>query len=270
MSYEKKISRANPGLITMVLDDSGSMSDNLPGTTDPKFKWVERYAGIIFKEQLSRSTEVKGNGTVIKPRYFIHTIAYGSSPQLWGEEAMDIEATVRKYTESGNCLGLGGKLGGTDAAAALQMAFDFLKRAVTEERFSDSFPPIVLHLTDGMSHTDARPIVDQINKLSTADGNVLVANAFIGTQTSLSYKGPEDFPGYIEAAEAGPSQDNIRMFDMSSQIPESIHQNLIDDGMFPNLRQNVRLFIDVRTKEMLKHVIQVVGSIGSRVDRMAM
>jgi hypothetical protein len=50
-------------------------------------------------------------------------------------------------------------------------------------------------------------------------------------------------------------------------MPEAIHQNLVSDGIFPALRQNARLFFDVRTKEMLKHVIQVVGSIGSRADR---
>ena len=37
MPYEKKISRANPGLIVMVLDDSRSMRDNLLGTSDPIF-----------------------------------------------------------------------------------------------------------------------------------------------------------------------------------------------------------------------------------------
>ena len=35
MAYEQKISRAKPGLIGLVLDDSGSMADNLPGTSDP-------------------------------------------------------------------------------------------------------------------------------------------------------------------------------------------------------------------------------------------
>ena len=43
--------------------------------------------------------------------------------------------------------------------------------------------------------------------------------------------------------------------------------NLIDDGVFPQLRAGARLFFDVRTKEMLKHVIQVVGSLGSRAAR---
>ena len=89
----------------------------------------------------------------------------------------------------------------------------------------------------------------------------------IGTRTSLNYKGPDDFPGYVEEAEAGPSPDNIRLFNMSSQVPNSMRQNLIEDGIFPQLRPGARLFFDVRTKEMLKHVIQVVGSQGSRANQ---
>ena len=155
MAYEKKISRANPALVVFVLDDSGSMGDPLHGTTDEKFNWVERYSGIILKELLSRSTEVRGQDVVVKPRYYVHTIQYGSRPQIWGSECMDIEAVVTKYAEEGNSLGLGGKLGGTDAAAALAMAHDFLRQAVALPTFQASFPPMVFHLTDGMSATDA-------------------------------------------------------------------------------------------------------------------
>jgi len=266
-AYQQKISRANPGLIGMSLDDSGSEADYLAGTTDPRYEWVERYTGIILKELLSRSSEVSGQGVVIKPRYFVHVIEYGSQPQLWGEPMMDIEAAVQKYTEAGNSLGLSGRLGGTDAAAALQMAHADLQKALADERFKDSFPPLLLHITDGESQTDATAIAEQIKQLSTNDGNVLVANAYIGTQTSLAYKGPEDFPGYVTRDEAGPSPDNLRLFEMSSDVPDTIRQNLIDDGIFPDLREGAKLFFDVRTKEMLKHVIQVVGSIGSRHDR---
>jgi hypothetical protein len=269
MAYEKKISRAKPGLIVLALDDSGSMGDNLQGTTDQKFKWVERYDGIILKELLARSTEVSGDGVAVKPRYFVYVLAYGSNPRPWEGKELDIEKVVQKYTNSGNSLGLGGKLGGTDAKAAFQAAFDFLKQAITDKRFADSFPPMVFHLTDGLSGTDATPIAEKIKQLATVDGNVLVVNAFIGTQTSLGYKGPEDFPGYMTAGEAGPSEDNIRLFNMSSIAPTCIFQNLIDDGIFPKLREGSRLFFDVRTKEMLKNVIQVVGSLGSRADRTA-
>ena len=125
MSYEKKVSRKNPGLIVTVLDDSASMRDKLAGTNDERYKWVERDMGHIFKLLLSRSSEVKGDTVVIKPRYYIHTIVYGSSPQLWGTSSMDIQAVVEKFTREGNSVGLGGKLGGTDTMAALQQALDF-------------------------------------------------------------------------------------------------------------------------------------------------
>lgn len=266
MPHEKKISRAEPGLIIMQLDDSLSMGDHLPGTTDPKYRWVERYDGIILKELLSRSTDVEGETVVVKPRYYVHTILYGSHPQVWGDQ-LDIQATVEKYTQAGNSIGLSAALGGTDAKAAFQMSLDVLAKAVASDRFKNSFPPMLFHLTDGESQTDARPIVEQIRQLATTDGQVLVVNAYIGTQTSLNYQGPEDFPGYLAPTEAGPREDNIRLFEMSSEVPESIRQNLIADGIFPNLRPGARLFFDVRTKEMLKHVIAVVGSVGSRVNR---
>ena len=58
MAYEKKISRQNPGLISLLLDKSISMGEYLSGTTDKKFDWVLRYLAIIFKELLARSSDV--------------------------------------------------------------------------------------------------------------------------------------------------------------------------------------------------------------------
>lgn len=267
MAYEKKISRAEPGLIASILDDSGSMSEQLPGTSDPKCQWVERLYGVILQELLERSTELKGDEAIVKARYYTYQILYGSYPQVWADGQMDIQATVEKYTSDGNSLGLGGNLGGTDAAAAFQQALDYLKQAVQDKLFQKSFPPMVFHLTDGMSATDATDTAEQIKGLSTEDGSILIVNAYIGTQTNLNYNGPEDFPGYVDVSEVGPSEDNIRLFNMSSQAPDCIRENLVDDGIFPKLREGAILFFDVRTKEMLKHVIQVVGSLGSRANR---
>jgi hypothetical protein len=267
MDYEKMISRANPALIVLALDDSASMADDLPGTSDPKYKWVERYCGIIFNDLLERSSDVKGNDVVVKPRYYIHVIKYGSTPELWGTKEMDIQTAVEMFSHCGNSLGLGGQLGGTDAKAALEQAYDYLQKALATDRFKDSFPPMVFHLTDGESQTDASDVANQIKQLSTNDGNVLLVNAYIGTQTSLTYKDPADFPGYTDVSEAGPSQDNVRLFEMSSQAPESITTNLKSDDIFPQLRSDARLFFDVRTKKMLKNVIQVVSSMGARMER---
>jgi len=123
------------------------------------------------------------------------------------------------------------------------------------------------HLTDGMSQTNAKPLAEKIMQLSTSDGNVLVVNAFIGTETSLNYKDPDDFPGYVDVSEAGPNKDNIKLWEMSSVAPECIVANLRAENIFPNFRDGSRLFFDVRTKDMLKHVIQVIGSMGSRMAR---
>jgi hypothetical protein len=267
--YEKKISRAQPGLIANLLDDSGSMAENLLGTSDPKFKWVERLYGVNLKDLLAKSTELKGDEAQIKPRFYTYNIIYGSYPKIWGPGEMDIKATAEKYTNDGNSLGLGGLLDGTDSNAAFQKVYDYLKEAVKTDRVRQSFPPMIWHLSDGMSATDATPSVDLIKQLSTEDGNVLIANVYIGIETNLQYKGPEDFPGYVDVREVGPSEDNIRLFNMSSEVPACIRQNLIDDGIFPNIREKSRLLFDVRIKDMLKHAIQVCGSIGSRADRTA-
>ena len=267
MPYEQKISREKPGLIGFILDDSGSMEDCLAGTSDPKFKWVERYSGIILQELLARCSDIKGDEVVIKPRYYLIVIKYGSQPELWGTPGMDIQAAVELFSKSGNSLGLGGYLSGTDTEAAFEQMLGHLEEALAGERFRDSFPPLIYHLSDGESRTDATAVAERMKQLSTSDGNALVVNAYIGTHTSLRYQQPEDFPGYLEVCEVGPSQDNARLFAMSSEVPATIEANLKADGIFPKLRTGSRLFFDVRTKEMLKHTIQVVGSMGSRMAR---
>lgn len=266
--YNKRCSRAEPGLIVFVLDDSESMADPLEQTTDSKWKYVERFIGVILKELMNRSTELKGDAVQIKPRYYVYAIVYGSHPQVWGPGEMDIKVVVEKYAHDGESFGLGGHLGGTCTIIALQKAYEFLKEAMADPRFQSSFPPMLLHITDGMSDADPTPVAEMIKQLSNNDGNVLFANAYIGTETALSYKGPDDFPGYVGLSDVGPNnEDNVRLFNMSSEMPDCIRQNLIDDGIFPNLREGSRLFFDVRTKEMLKHAIQIVGSLGSRADR---
>jgi hypothetical protein len=265
--HQKKISRKEPGFIMMILDDSGSMADPLSGTSDSKYQWNERLYGCTLKELLARSTDMKGDTPEVKMRYFLSHLTYGSELRVWGEEIMTIEETVRKFSQANSSLGLGGHLNGTDTAQAFQKAYEIISRVVADERFKNSFPPMVFHLTDGESQTDAQAIAADIMKLATTDGSVLVVNAYIGTRTTLKYQGPEDFPGYVDAAEAGPSADNVRMFNMSSEMPECIQRNLIDDGIFPKMRAGARLFFDVRTKDMLKHALQVVGSLGSRADR---
>jgi hypothetical protein len=258
--YRRKAERAHPALILMIMDDSGSMTDELAGTSDRRYELVERYSGIILRELLARSTEVSGESHSIRARYYLDIIKYGTGLEFWSDEEADIGEAVKRFADAGGSFGLGGLLEGTDAEAAFQAAFQRVQSALAKDRFKDSFPPIIFHLTDGESQSDAEHVAQQIMSLSSSDGNVLVVNAYIGTGTALSYTDANDFPGYLTEAEVGPDRNNLRLFRMSSILPNSMRQNLIDDGIFPLIRENARLFFDVRTKEMLKHVIQVVGS----------
>lgn len=267
MPYDKKIQRSEPGLIVLVLDDSGSMGQNLEGTSDQKCVWVERYSQHIMKELLARSTELSGDRVTVKPRYHVQAIIYGSQPRLWMPSLVDIEQALQAFTSNNYSFGLNGGAGGTDTDAALRMAYDAVSMAVADSRFASSFPPMVFHLTDGESHTDASATAELIKQLRTADGNVILVNAYIGSRTSLPYTDPNDFPGYLSEADVGISTDNLRLFNMSSVAPDTIVDNLIGDCIFPQLRRGARLFFDVRTRDMLKHVIQVVGSIGTQKAR---
>jgi hypothetical protein len=268
--YAKKVQSSEPGLIVFLLDDSGSMGGDLPGTSDPKHVWVSRYVGSILKELLARSAEMKGEIVVVKPRFYISFIKYGSNVETWPatqNEPLDIEQAMTLYsTEDGPGAGLGlsGALGGTDTLQAFECAYELLKAAIGAERFRDSFPPMLFHLTDGESATDATSMAARVRELATSDGAVLVVNALLGAKTSLGYSSPADFPGYMDSGDAGPDPYSIRLFEMSSAAPDTIRQNLVDDEVFPKFRSGAALYFDVRTKDMLKHVIQSVGSVGSR------
>jgi hypothetical protein len=265
MPYEKQVQRAHPNLIQMILDDSGSMDKVMPGSNKTRYQWVETYAGTILTELLARSTDLPASGPVVRPRYFLDVIKYGTNAETWSAEELDIGAAAMQFNNQSASFGLGAKLEGTDTLQAFKVAYDRMQLMINKPQYRDSFPPMVFHLTDGESETDATAFAQKMTALSTSDGNVLVVNGFIGTQTNLTYTGSDDFPGYLTEAEVGANDDNLRLFRMSSVMPETIRQNLIDGGIFPKIRAGVRLFFDVRTQLMLQKVIAVVGSTGSRM-----
>ena len=256
--YRMKASRAHPALIIIIIDYSRA-SLSLTETSDSLGEWMERYITIILKELLARSTEVLGESHRVVKRYYLNVIKYGGSLEAWNGEELDIEEAVNRFADAKGSFGFHGRFGGTGAMAAFQTTFLLLQNALNKERFKNSFPPIVFHMTTSGSTAAEESMAQQIKSLSSSNGNVLIVNSCIGTSTALNYNGPDDFPGYLIEQEIGSNPDNLRLFRMSSIIPHSIRQDLIDDSIFPAIRKNARLFFDVRTREMLKHIIPVVG-----------
>lgn len=83
----------------------------------------------------------------------------------------------------------------------------------------DSFPPIIINITDGEpTDGDPLPIAEKIKQLSTNDGQVLVFNVHITTSSSHEFV-------YIDSEIALPNDNAKRLFKMSSLLTPDM-QNL--------------------------------------------
>jgi hypothetical protein len=103
---------------------------------------------------------------------------------------------------------------GTPMCAALRLAASVLEPWVRDQ--SASYPPIVINLTDGES-TDGDPSLpaEELRRLATDDGNVLLLNCHLSSQ-----RGPTlAFPA--EDAQL-PDDFARRLFGMSSVLPEGL------------------------------------------------
>ncbi len=88
-----------------------------------------------------------------------------------------------------------------------------------------SFPPIVIHITDGESQDgDAIPYADAVKALATSDGNVLLFNCHL----SMSAVEPFVFPN----TDQGLPDDLARvLFHMSSPLPDPFFRSAARGGL---------------------------------------
>lgn len=96
----------------------------------------------------------------------------------------------------------------------------------------NSFPPIVIHITDGESQDgDPIPYAEAVKALSTNDGNVLLFNCHL----SMSAVQPFVFPAHDQ----GLPDDLARtLFHMSSPLPEPFFRSAVQEGY--QLQQGAR------------------------------
>ena len=114
--------------------------------------------------------------------------------------------------------------GGTPMCHMLYQAHQILSEWIGQH--PRSFPPIVVHITDGESQDgDPIPYADALRNLSTADGNVLLFNCHL----SMTKANPFMFP----AAEEGlPDELAKVLFRMSSILPEPFMRHAAEE-LFP-------------------------------------
>jgi hypothetical protein len=237
MAYQAEISRTNPALFVFLLDQSGSMSSAFGGQP----QGVSKSNGVAdaINRMLSNLTIRCSQGEIIRDYFHISVWGYGAqqgqvapalSGLLAGKEVATVseignspveveDRTVKQPDGAGGVIDVPVKfpiwfrpVAGADTPMnqALQQAHRIVSDWITSHR--SAFPPIVINLTDGES-TDGDPVAaaNELTKLTTDDGNVLLFNCHISSVVSAPVL-------YADSASSIPDEYGKKMFEMSSVL----------------------------------------------------
>lgn len=263
--YSELLSSSKPGLIVIMIDQSGSMSDSYANSTKANF------AALAVNRVIAEIITACTVGDEIKDRCYIAAIGYGRTVEVFFLEkvsdlAKNSETAFLKKKVSD---GAGGLVevdevvrifvsptadGGTPMAEAFQTAFAGVERFISN--YSNSFPPIVINLTDGEPN-DFNKATNQarnLAKLATTDGNVIVMNAHISTASA----GKIELPNNNQAF-AGNKFANF-LFEISSILPTNLADRARDVGF--NVQNGSRGFVFNADAETLIRILNF-GSLGA-------
>lgn len=235
MSYEAQITRANPSCFVFLIDQSGSMDEQLPeGVT--KAQGVADATNRILSNLVIKCT----GADEVRNYFYLGLVGYGGSVStgfggaLSGLDLVPIssvadnparlEDRVRKVSD-----GVGGLTeqtvkfpvwveavasGGTPMCQAVGEAERLVSNFLAEH--PDCFPPIVINITDGAA-TDGDPSnpAKSLTSLASSDGNILMFNLHL----SSSPAPPIEYPTHDESL---PDQYARTLFGMSSVLPSKI------------------------------------------------
>ncbi|TWO69130.1 VWA domain-containing protein [Caenimonas sedimenti] len=244
MSHEAQITRGNPTAFLFVVDQSGSMSDRM-SIGKSKSEFVADALNRTLMNLVGRATRSDG----VRDYFEIGVIGYGGRgvdngfSGALGSRVMNpisaIEQNPTRVEDRKKKMddGAGGVIetsvkfpvwfepradGGTPMRAALAKAAEEL--AAWCDAHPESYPPTVLHVTDGESGDgDPEEIASGLAQLSTKDGSVVVMNIHVSALASDTIK----FPG----SESGLPDNHAKLlFRMSSALPPQMATFAKDKG----------------------------------------
>jgi hypothetical protein len=251
-TYQAMISRKTPACIVILLDQSTSMADQISGRPDSKAKAAASAVNRLLAVLAITSTKAVGEGP--RPYFDVAVLGYGGdvlhggdavvTPRLpgsgRGSELVSI-ATLEKNParmETGSRVmpdGKGGHVqtasksyvwvdpvanGGTPMLEAMRAARTVIERWARHHQ--DSYPPIVINITDGEPYKDPTSAARALSDISTADGSSLLYNIHLSgaAETAISFPA---LPTML------PDKFARLLFDISSPLPDKIGQELRAD-----------------------------------------
>lgn len=252
MPYQREISRDNKACILFLLDQSYSMTEPIGNSEKRK---CDSLAGAVNGWLHNMAIRASGDEG-IRDWMDVGVIGYRTdkaakpiiTPALTGELAgkplvsvtdignhpARIDTTIQEFRDedTGEVMEIPTDSpvwvdpvaeGSTPMCHVLHYAHSILKQWIAGH--PKSFPPIVIHITDGESQ-DGDPIkyADAVKNLATADGNVLLFNCHL----SATAAEPQAFP----STDARLPDDLAKvLFRMSSELPQPFFKSAIAEGM---------------------------------------
>lgn len=239
MPYQQEVSRAHPSCILFLLDQSGSMSDAFGASEQgTKAEGVATAVNRLIQTLVSKCAKDEG----VRDYYTVGAIGYGGEVgsafggELAGQGLVPISRIAdnplrverrTKVTPDG----VGGLVeesivfpvwfdartySGTPMRAAFYQAHEMLSEWV--DAHPESFPPIVINITDGES-TDGDPseVAADVARLATSDGNTLVFNIHCSSLRNPPIEFPDD---------EVPMPDHFAslLYQMSSVLPPHLRE----------------------------------------------
>lgn len=245
MSYTAEISRTSPTAFLFLVDQSGSMQDTMQNGKS-KAQFVADVLNRTLATLITRCTKSEGT----RDYFEVGVLGYSGSSAENGlsgglssavlHPISHIEANPLRVEDRTKRVddGAGGLVdqaikfpvwfeakasGGTPMCTAITAAAEQLVSWC--DAHPDSYPPTVLHVTDGES-TDGDPegLAKQLQQIGTNDGNVLLFNLHV----SASGGDPIKFP----TSDAGLSDSYAKLlFRMSSSLPPHLQKVAEEKGI---------------------------------------
>ena len=258
MAYRAEISRTNPSLILLTIDQSGSMEDPFGKGPTGRSKSDSLADAInrLLQNLVIKCTKSEG----IRDYYHVGVIGYGEKGvgpafvgKLAGREIVPISEIGNNPARVDNRMkkiddGVGGILeqiikfpiwfdpvakGGTPMCEALRrtktIIYNWLKQ------HPGCYPPIIINVTDGeATDGDALALAEELKDMSSEDGNVLLFNLHL----SSSDHDPIEFP---ESSTDLPDNFARLLFTMSSKLPDNMWTMVQAEGFITS--ENPRGFV---------------------------
>jgi len=244
--YAAEISRANPTCFVFLLDQSASMQDQIgSGEGQRKCDVVADALNRLLFELGIKCAKEEG----VRDYFHVAVIGYGATVEpalsgpLAGRELVPLSEVAASPTrlESRSKKvpdGAGGLVdqevkfpvwvdsvanGGTPMSTALSRAHSIVSRWLVDH--PGCFPPVVLNLTDGESTDgDPRSTADEIRQLASTDGDVLLFNLHVSSDSSAAISFPDSEAKLV-------NQYAKALFNLSSILPTGMRAYTEQQGI---------------------------------------